>query len=131
MDQTTLNSIRIIQINIRSLRVNKNILEIYAHKEKIDIILINETWLKNTNFKLSGYNMYANNRDDGYGGVAIFIKNAISSKQNNVNLSTGPIETIYAEATINNTNYLLCSIYIPPNQLVKDIENNFQNILNF
>ena len=83
-------SINILQWNSRSIRSNKGDLEQLLHKNQIHIALISETWLKvGSTFSLSGYNVCRMDRDDGYGGVAILIKNDVSYKQLN-NITTLP-----------------------------------------
>lgn len=109
-----MSQLKVIQINIRSLMANKNILELYLDREEIDIVLISETWLKNS-ISFSGFHVYTLNRADGYGGVAILVKNHIFSKQINFHFSLGPVEAVQAEILINNVKYTFLSLYIPPN----------------
>lgn len=67
--------IKILQINIRSLPFNKILLENFASSNNIDILVLCETWLnQNEKIYIKNYNAFLNNRIDGYGGTAIFIK---------------------------------------------------------
>ena len=54
-------------------------LELFLLEEQIDIVSLNETFLKDQNkFHLNGYKIYRNDRlDAAKGGVAIAIKNSI------------------------------------------------------
>lgn len=112
---TEFSEIRIIQINIRSLKKNKNLLEYTLYRDKIDIALVSETWLNNDNTKISGYTIYNRNRLDGYGGVAIIISNKIISNVITHTQNFEPIEAITARITINKQEYHFSSIYIPQN----------------
>lgn len=70
--------IKILQWNIRSVNSNRANLILLANEESPDIIFLNETWLKsNQNFVLSSYNIIRQDREDGYGGVAICVKKNI------------------------------------------------------
>ena len=58
-----MNSLQIVQINIKSISPKKDILEHYLEKHKIDIALISETWLtSNTKLKFRNYKLL--NRED-------------------------------------------------------------------
>lgn len=96
--------------------------------ENIDIVLINETWLKKS-ITFSGYNIYQINRADGYGGVAIMVKNNIISRQILYNISIDPIEAVFAEVICTNTTIKICSIYIPPNLNTNIVQTNFKNLI--
>lgn len=126
-----MDKIKIIQINIRSLRLNKNLLEFLINKENIAITLLNETWLKDQNVNFSGYKLYTNNRRDGYGGVGILVKKTLQSKEIKPNYDFKPIESIYVEVKLNNTTYILSSIYIPPNINIEQVKNKFQAYIDY
>lgn len=71
-------NVSFLQWNARSIKTNKGYLEKFLYDNKIDIGLISETWLKKSNFiNFTGYNVFRNDRDDGYGGVAILLKKLI------------------------------------------------------
>lgn len=120
------DEIRIIQINIRSLNKNKNLLEYILHRDKIDIALISETWLNNDNTSISGYTIYNKNRVDGYGGVAILISNKIISSAVTHTLNFEPLEVITTKITLNKQEFNFTSIYVPPNTNTKAIKLKFQ-----
>lgn len=102
-----------IQLNCRSFKANKNLIEALIHSQQTDIIILCETWMKPDELiKLNGYNSFQKNRDDGYGGVAILAKNNYISKVIHVNYD--PIEFIEVQITKNNLIYTFISLYIPP-----------------
>lgn len=68
-----MGSLKIMQINIRSIMSKKDILEHYLESKHVDIALICETWLKDNNIRFKHYNFLTCNRIYGYGGVAIII----------------------------------------------------------
>lgn len=78
------NNFNIIYLNIQSLR-NKlyeveNLIESFGCD--IHIIVLAEIWLlasENKFFNIQGYKPYFSNRNEPYGGVAIFVKEEISS----------------------------------------------------
>ena len=76
------NEIKILQWNCHFIRANQESLDYLMKKMKLDIILLNETWLKPTDkyFK-AGFTVHREDRDMGYGGVAILVKNAFPNKK--------------------------------------------------
>lgn len=78
------NNLNIIYLNIQSLRNKLYNLEllISSFECEIHVIVLSEIWLsqhENKFFNLPQYTAYFSNRADSYGGVAIFVKNKISS----------------------------------------------------
>lgn len=69
---------KVMQINIRSIRPKKNIVEHYLESKCIDVALICETWLKDNNILFKNFNLICMNRNDGYGGVAILVRTNIA-----------------------------------------------------
>lgn len=120
--------LKIIQINIRSLRTNKPLLDTLINKLNIDIILLSETWLKQQ-FAYSGYNTFVNNRVDGYGGVAILVKKNIIAKTKILNNDVDPIETVAVEIIYKGLTINMCSIYVPPNINNKYLKRQFQTLI--
>lgn len=76
-----LNYLRVLQLNTRSLKSNKDLIEALLYKEKIDIAILCETWLKtNENINITNFESATKNRDDGYGGFAILTKKGWHSR---------------------------------------------------
>lgn len=122
------------QLNIRSINNKKfELLEILSHKN-IDIICLQETWIKDCNYEFSkNHKIYSKNRDDGYGGVAIIMKNEIKAEEINVN-STHNIEKIAIKITktINNRDEIfhIFNIYINPKSTLAEIETELNSLTN-
>lgn len=67
---------RILQWNCRSLLNKKTELIYLINKHKPSILSISETWLRpDSVFRLSGFVSVRGDRQDGFGGVALFLKN--------------------------------------------------------
>lgn len=94
-------------------------------KEKIDIVLIVETYLKPIHaFELKGYNTYRNDRlHQAHGGVAIAIRNGLSHKLIHP-IATNIIENIGIEITINHTPTNIFVAYSPKHKqnFLDDVE---------
>lgn len=100
-------------------------LEYALFKEKIDIVLLVETFLKpQHNFQLKGYNVYRNDRlHQAHGGVAIAIRIGLTHKLIRP-LATNFIENIAIEIAINDTPTQIIVAYSPRHtqHFVSDIE---------
>ena len=83
-------------------------------------MLLSETWLKPVqNFRFSGFKLYRKDRPDGYGGVAILIKNHIRHKLIILNSSNFDFECIGIEVEVNQTlTVSFLSIYAPPGTII-------------
>lgn len=73
-----LNSVNIIQWNCQSLQPKLIEFELLLSQEKVHIAILSETWLDpDTPLRISGYSIHRQDRDDGYGGVAIILHSSI------------------------------------------------------
>lgn len=133
MDHKTL---RIIFWNAKSIS-NKIIeLEYFLNQNKIDIIFISETWLKqNQNISIQNYTVYrkdrsviplANNNRNVGGGVAIAVRNGLSHTLL-PDIGTEVIETIGIELYGPNQNVKLIGAYFPGSKLNKPKLEKFKN----
>lgn len=85
----------VLQWNAQSIRPKLLSFSEMLIQEKIHIAALSETWLEpDSNFNISGYNVYRSDRDDSYGGVAIFLHNSIKAQQKPVRLNNADIEII-------------------------------------
>lgn len=131
MDHETLS---IILWNAQSIR-NKNIeLSYFLNKNKIDVILISETWLKqNHNFSIPHYSIYRKDRAENQlynrgtvgGGVAIAVRNGIPHTLL-PNIGTEVIESIGIEIKGPNQNLKLVAVYFPGTDLNSIKMSKFQ-----
>lgn len=120
---------RVCQLNIRSLINNKIILDNFCIDENIDVLILCETWLTNlNNTKIKNFNAIHKLRQDGYGGVSIYIRNNYISISKNID-DIEPIEAVECEITNMPSKMKFISIYIPPNIPRDTIRNNFKNLL--
>ena len=75
--------ISVLRTNITSLKRNDEELERLMKANKITIACITETWMKEEEINkvnLSNYNLVTSNRENGYGGSAIYIRKNLASK---------------------------------------------------
>lgn len=57
---------------------NKSSIENYLWSQKIHVAGLTETWLKQEHkYHIKGYRLFREDRDDGYGGAAIAVKDNI------------------------------------------------------
>lgn len=123
-------SLKFLQVNTESIKSNKELISNYITEENIDIGIFCETWCKNTdNIKFPNYNLFLNNRPDGYGGVGVLVKDIFHSSTLLLN-NYLPIEAILVEISHQNFSIKVISIYIPPNIDSKRAEEKFQSLLN-
>lgn len=101
-------------LNIRSINNKKSDLIEILNRKSIDVLCLQETWIKDNNFELTNtHKIYIKNREDGYGGVAIVTKNRIIS--NEITLPTFKcIEIIGVKVDIKNNTFNILNIYINP-----------------
>jgi len=106
-------TIKVLQYNIQSLTANNNkqLLELFL-VNNIDIAILSETWVSNNSMcSLANYNFVCKPRNDGYGGVGIYLKKHIHFRQINCDtrLEVIGIRTINLRNNINNF-----SVYAAP-----------------
>ena len=105
-------------LNINSLR-NKfeSIKPIIS--PNFDIFLVSETKLDesfpNNQFSISGYRMFRQDRNCFGGGLCIYVKENIASKQLNLHLDK-ETEAMYLEINIRSRKWLIVGLYKPPSQ---------------
>ena len=116
-------------MNIQGLIHKVDEVNILLNDNDIDVLCINETWLKSDNddseIEIDGYNAYRLDRQNGKirGGVLCYVKNTILSKQND-DLYDNDIEGIFIEINLTNTKPILVgSIYRPPDCTVDFLDN--------
>ncbi|CAH0725693.1 unnamed protein product, partial [Brenthis ino] len=83
--------------------------------EKIHIAVLSETWLNsNVNFRISGYNIVREDRDDGYGGVAIIVHASIKYQLSKINCTNPGIQLIHLKLLNCFQIENIIAIYCPP-----------------
>ena len=111
------NNLKIIHYNAQSLRKKLHILETEA--TEFDIICITETWLNETindnSLYLKGYlPIIRKDRQDGYGGVAMYVKNNLATRRRD-DIASFNTESLWVEIQNGNFKLLLGCMYRPPN----------------
>jgi ribonuclease HI len=104
----------IVQHNIGSLKPKISLLNNFLDNHNVDICILNETWLRASDFiQIRGYQIFRRDSDNGYGGVAILCKNYI--RCTNINLwSSDKIQTLAVNIKIKNNSFTILGIYCPP-----------------
>lgn len=109
-------NLKIMQWNACGItnHVSIKLLENFITLHKIDIVLLNETFLKNHHkFYLNGYKIYRNDRQNRHGGgVAIAVKFGILHRLVNP-YQTVHLENISVIVKINNREIVITSAYSP------------------
>lgn len=108
--------VRIIHWNSQGISNTSKMvqLEELLERKRIDICLLNETFLKDHHkFQMTNYKVHRNDRDDRFGGgVAILVRNTINHKLLPLT-KTNKIENISIEMKIQNKTIVITSAYSP------------------
>lgn len=121
--------IKICHINAQSLRKKIDEFRLIFENSCVDLICVSETWfdseITDLSVSLNGYNLRRVDREDGYGGVAMYIRKGISfnikctSKDNcdfeDIN-NTDPlnfVEYLFIEVNNESRKLLVGSVYRP------------------
>lgn len=79
------NMLKIVQLNIKSIRSSKDLLEQYIIDNNIDFILLQQHWLvPEEKIKIKNFNISKYSRTEGYAGVAILSKNIFKFNTNSI-----------------------------------------------
>jgi len=112
----------VMHANVRSLKRNIDLLS--AESNQYDVITLSETWLFNetvdnlTKLQLPNFHPPVQlDRDDGYGGVAIYVKSNLVCKPRPDLLVDG-LEAVWVETKVNRQSLLIGSIYRSPDRPV-------------
>ena len=110
----------IIHFNAHSIKKKLNSLE--AEVKGFDVVCLCETWLhdgiSNTDIELHGFQPpFRNDRGDGYGGVAIYVRNNFIAKRHR-ELEDENLEAIWVEIHNGNLPCLVGCFYRPPTSKV-------------
>ena len=112
------DNIVIAQININSIR-NKFDQLLCIVQGNVDILVITETKLDNTfpisQFKIDGYaTPYRLDRNRNGGGILVFVREDIPSKNLQEHMLPGDIEALPIEINLRKTTFLILAAYHPP-----------------
>ncbi|KAK9876352.1 hypothetical protein WA026_012661 [Henosepilachna vigintioctopunctata] len=106
-------NLKILQWNIRSINCNKyHILQLIKDLD-LDMLVLSETFLKpHFNFTLKGFYSLRDDRADGFGGIAFFIKENLQVVNGLHTYPLTPERTQILTITLNNI--LFINMYNPP-----------------
>lgn len=126
----TPDTFNIMQWNAQSAVAKRNNLDYILIKYNIHVAIIAETWYKKisvVNFK--HYNVIRNDREDGYGGVAILVSKDIPYKSISF-LDNFNKELLVCGIFIPSLNMSIASVYRSPNCIVSvsDYDSIFKQI---
>ena len=113
----------LMHLNICSLRKYRDALEVETVRNNFDIITLSETWLNqqicNENILLPGYNLPIRlDRDDGFAGVATYVKSSLVCKQR-PDMTIAGLEALWVETKIGQKVLLVGCFYRPPRSPVQ------------
>jgi exonuclease III len=128
-----IKKLKIMSWNSQSIRLKIPELSFFADINKVDIILIQETWLNEASYiKLPGYTCYRSDRVsltiNCHGGVAIFIKKSITHT-NVKSHKLKYIENIFIDVPFKNSTLTIGSVYASPSINILDFRSDFASIL--
>ena len=110
----------IATLNINSIRAKFDQLK-FIIKDNIDILILTETKIDNSfpdsQFIIEGFSKpYRLDRNAHGGGILIYVREDIPSKQLNKHMFAEDIEGIFVEINLRKCKWLLFGTYHPPNQ---------------
>ena len=119
-----------LQINIRSIKSNKHILEQYMHINNIHIAIMTETWTKPSDrIIFNNYELITMDRPDGYGGVGFLINNKLSWKKINPINTFNRLETLKINIKYKHYNLNITTFYNNSNKNSDEITLEFEKLL--
>lgn len=113
------NGLKICHLNAQSLVSKMDEFRFIFENSDLHVICVSETWLNksivDTMVAMNGFNMHRADRDDGYGGVAIYVKkgftcNVKSRSGKNIN---DKVEHLFLEICSLGSKILVGSVYRP------------------
>ncbi|KAF0303911.1 hypothetical protein FJT64_024168 [Amphibalanus amphitrite] len=125
-------------LNVQSLRPKLRELSEVLHRQKYDIVLLAETWLKptvpNRLLVIPSYSVYREDRPDGrgYGGVAVVAMEDLTVTPLKPATQRPPnsrLETVWSLVRADRGRRLvLCSLYRPPRYTVTALDADFRDL---
>ncbi|XP_068225651.1 uncharacterized protein [Palaemon carinicauda] len=110
--------LNVLQWNIQCLRTNFALLQSQVAVQKPDVILLQETLLKeNTKFSFVNYTVYRKDFTNTTRGLLTLIKNTIPSKRIN-DIDCHDAESLSIQITLSNTSLAIHNIYKSPTKVI-------------
>lgn len=118
-----------MQWNIRGVFNNLENLRYFLDHCSPDILFLNETWFRASDpFTHKGYVIYREDRADGYGGIATFIKARISHNVIQVSNNLLPPQCHFQGFFLDQLELYIGNIYLHPNS--KLIDTSWEHLIN-
>jgi hypothetical protein len=135
----TLNSrgkqVNLIQINVRSLRKNWDIMlsHLQPIMEKIHILVLVEINLEQyevSNYSIADFNLIAKPRATGRGGgIMIFCRKEIHMEEKDLTTQFRSAEILITDIHVQKEKFLLMAVYRPPSSNVNNFNNELDDLL--
>ena len=114
-----IKGLKIIHINIRSLKSKIDLLRPWVELHKPNIITVSETWLSdkisNNEIKLTNYVLYRADRGTRCGGVATYVSSDLASELIVPTVEPLHFESIFVKVNLHESKYItIGNIYRPP-----------------
>jgi len=97
-------------------------------KNKVDIMMVSETKIDDsfplTQFEIEGYIQYRRDRDSQGGGIIIYIREEIPSREIELQSNPEDLETLFIEINIRKTKWLLIAGYNPKKENISYFLNH-------
>ena len=117
MSKKTASLKMIGNLNINSLRNKFSAIKEILNNRLLDCLILCETKLDpslpDAQFSVTGYRMYRKDRNTHGGGVMVFIRSDIPSR-NVKDMAHPNVESLAIEHTVNKTKWVLHAVYRPP-----------------
>ncbi len=110
---------RIAQINCSGIsKFTRSKLHSYVDEKKIDVLCLQETWLKDDKFSFKKWTPNINNATDGYGGVAILTHPTVKAVKLE-KLKHKDLEAVWSKIQVGNQTVIIGSVYVRPGDTTK------------
>lgn len=112
----------ILQWNCNSIKSNYTNFKLLIQETSPNIILLNETCLKEKDFiNINGYYIHRQDRDEGKGGgIATLVRKEIIHKQNQITIKEMPKKCQIQQIQLLEFNLSIINIYCPPDSKLTD-----------
>ena len=118
--QNTGSSLSIMNINIRSMRKNFNLMQIFLSLLcfRFTVIVVTETWLTSDQdhcFEIPGYNRFALYRNNYGGGISVYVDTTVmTTTVDDMTYISDEYELLGLKLRLRDVNVSLFSVYRPP-----------------
>ena len=132
------NTLTAMQLNARGVLNKRDPLKIVLNDIKkdnrVDVVLLVETWLSKTTakrFMIPGYKFLSSHRKNKKGGgVGVLVSQDLDCRPRpDLSMNIPNFESLTVEIKTHSNSILVCSVYRPPNSKVKEFLRNYKRLL--